>query len=677
MNTNQLAAILTAVAALACHAVAAATLYVAPGGDDANPGAEAKPFATLERARDEIRRLKTAGPLPDGGITVEVRGGVLELARPLELAEKDSGAPNAPIVYRARKGEVVRLTGGRRVTGWKLVDDPTTLARLDESARGKVWRADLRALGVTDFGDMASGGNRLELFFRDEPMTVARWPNEGFIKITEVLGPTLVDVRGTKGCKEGKFSYEGDRPKRWVGEKDVWLHGYWFWDWSEQRHPVESLDAEKRVLAVKPPYHHYGYRKGQWFYALNLLVELDRPGEWYLDRSDGLLYFWPPMPLGQGEAVVSVTPALVTMKNTSYVTFRNLVLEVCRGTAVVVSGEHNLTAGCTIRNTGQGAVDMSGEESGVVGCDIYATGAGGISLQGGDRKTLAPANLFAENNHIHHYSRWSRVYRPGIRLDGVGNRASHNLIDNAPHMAMGFSGNDHVIEFNEIHDVCHESNDAGAVYAGRNWTMRGTVIRHNYFHHVDGFEGRGCVGVYLDDQFCGAEVYGNVFYKVRRAAMIGGGRDSTIENNIFVDCVPATHVDARGLGWAADGFEGLKHGLESMPYKTPPWSTRYPKLVHILDDDPMAPKGNLIARNICVGGRWGDFEGKAKPLVKFQDNLLDQDPRFVDAAHQNFQLRDDSPAYKLGFKRIPIDKIGLYQDEQRASWPVEHPGRGE
>ena len=73
----------------------------------------------------------------------------------------------------------------------------------------------------------------------------------------------------------------------------------------------------------------------------------------------------------------------------------------------------------------------------------------------------------------------------------------------------------------------------------------------------------------------------------------------------------------------------------------------------------MAPKGNLIARNICVGGRWGDFEDKAKPLVTFQDNLLDQDPHFVDPEHLNFQLKDDSPAYKLGFQRIPMEKIGF------------------
>ncbi|MBT3288571.1 MAG: hypothetical protein HN380_14585, partial [Victivallales bacterium] len=182
--------------------------------------------------------------------------------------------------------------------------------------------------------------------------------------------------------------------------------------------------------------------------------------------------------------------------------------------------------------------------------------------------------------------------------------------------------------------------------------------------------GRGCVGVYLDDQFSGTEISGNLFYKVTRAAMVGGGRDCTIENNIFVDCVPAAHVDSRGLGWASRGFGGLKGKLEKMPYKSAPWSTQYPNLVNILDDEPMAPKGNVIARNICVGGKWGSFGAKAKPLVTFTDNLLDEDPLFVDADGLDFRLRKDSPAWKLGFKPIPVDRIGVYKDPSRASWPV-------
>ena len=246
-------------------------------------------------------------------------------------------------------------------------------------------------------------------------------------------------------------------------------------------------------------------------------------------------------------------------------------------------------------------------------------------------------------------------------------------------MAIGFGGNDHVIEFNEIHSVCYESNDAGAIYAGRNWTMRGHVIRYNYLHHINGFEGRGCVGVYLDDMFASAAIAGNVFYKVTRAAFIGGGRDCTIENNIFVDCNPALHVDARALGWAqaitpTNGSRKAqeKGTISGIAYNKPPYSERYPALVNILDDEPKAPKGNVIARNICLGGKWDDIEEIARPYLTMKDNLVDEDPLFVDAAKLDFRLKEDSPAFKLGFKPIPIEKIGLYKDANRASWPVVH-----
>jgi len=658
-------------------------LYVSPAGNDAWSGTLAEPnaaksdgpLATLERAREEVRKRKKAGALPEGGVTVSIAAGVYERTQTFELGAEDSGTDKSPVVYQGEPGSPPRMIGGKRVAGLRPVSDPAVLERLDPAARGKVLQADLKGQGVTDYGQPGAGG--IELFFQDQPMPVARWPNEGFVKIVQVLGPTPRDVRGTKGCAEGFFRYDGDRPRRWTAEKDVWLHGYWFWDWADQRQKVATIDPDQRTITLAKPDHHYGYRNGQWFYAFNLLAEIDRPGEWYLDRQAGILYFWPPAPVQEGQAVVSLVPTLVRLKGVSHVTLRGLLLEAMRDTAVVVSGgSDNRIVGCTIRNGGASAVAVSGQGHTVAGCDIYQMAEGGISLSGGDRKTLAPAGLTAENNHIHHYGRWKPMYSAGLSISGVGNRAAHNLIHHAPHQAIGFSGNDHVIELNEIHHVCFESNDAGAIYAGRDWTMRGTVIRHNFLHHVYGFERRGCVGVYLDDMFCGTEITGNVFYQVPRAAFIGGGRDCLVANNVFVECQPALHIDARALGWA--GYhaqmwikEGREKGtLSGTRYREPPYRDRYPLLPGILDDDPAAPKGNVVARNVCWKGRWDEIEAKARPLVTMKDNLVDVDPRFVDAAGLDFRLRDDSPAWKLGFQRIPAEKIGLYRSADRASWPA-------
>ena len=299
-------------------ATAKVNFYVSPSGDDSALGSRSRPFATLSKARDAIRELKEAGGLPEGGITVHIRSGVYSLTESFELTDRDGGTESSPIVYRAYKDEEVRLIGGKRIDGFKPVTNPAILKRIDQKYHNKILQTDLRAQGITDFGKVSPkrfGGpahsTGLELFFEDEPMTLARWPNEGFVKITGLLEPGTVNVRGTKGSKTGKFMYEGDRPKRWVEENDVWVHGYWFWDWSDERQQVESIDTDKRIISVKPPYHGYGYRIGQWFYGLNILAELDKPGEWYLDRETGILYFWPLAQIENGHAVVCVFNTLV------------------------------------------------------------------------------------------------------------------------------------------------------------------------------------------------------------------------------------------------------------------------------------------------------------------------------------------------------------------------------
>ncbi|HPO13792.1 MAG TPA: right-handed parallel beta-helix repeat-containing protein [Candidatus Hydrogenedentes bacterium] len=677
-----MAGLVSIVVIIGAYAQTPVTFYVALNGNDAwsgklsDPNAEKNdgPFATLERAREAVRMVKQAG-LPVGGVQVLMRGGLYALDKPFELGAEDSGTQEAPIVYGAAPDEEVRLVGGKAVNAFQLVTDPDTLNRLDESARGKVVQADLKALGITEFGSPEGGG--LEVFFKNQPMTVSRWPNEGFVKIVDLVEKDGHKIHGIPGSKVGKFKYEGDRPKRWKNEKEGWLHGYWFWDWSDQRQRIESIDTENSILSVVPPYHGYGYRKGQWYYAFNLLCELDAPGEWHLDRETGVLYFWPPSPIENGDVVVSVLPSLLNMKDASHLTIQGLTLEAARGTAVSISGGTQVCmGGCIFRNMGGSAVGVSGgTRNRVAGCDIYNMGGGGISLSGGDLASLTPAELVAENNHIHHYGRWYRMYQSAIALNGVGNRVANNLIHDAPHIAIVFGGNDHIIEFNEIHHVCQESNDAGAIYAGRNWTTRGTIIRHNYLHEITGFEGRGCVGVYLDDMYCGTSVFGNVFYKVTNAAFIGGGRDNSVENNIFVECSPALHVDARALGWAGyHADEWIKEAQEKgthlgIAFTKPPYSERYPKLLQLMEDEPKAPKGNVIARNIFMGGKWDDIEDKARPLLTLQDNMINEDPHFVDTAKQDFRLKDDSPAFTVGFRSIPIEEIGLAKDRFRNVLP--------
>lgn len=431
MNSRPM--ILTAgILILACHAALATTLLVATNGTDTNPGTEEKPFATLERARDEIRRMRAGGRLPVGGITVEVRGGVYELARPVEWTDKDSGTDNSPIVYRVRPGEVARIVGGRSVRGWQPVTEPAILQRLDPAAHGKVFQADLKALGITDLQGIGNAGvyqsdPGLELFFQDQPMTLARYPNSGYLHIADVLDATGVVKSGQARTPEGRFVCDDSRSARWVGEKGIWLHGFWVWDWADQRIPLGIVTPSNHTLSLaSQPGRSYEIRKGQWFYAENALSELDSPGEWYVDRETSILYFWPPAALSSSQAVVSMVRDPFQLNNVSNACFRGLLIEAGRGSAMVIKGGSNVRViGCTIRNMGSWAVKVyGGTRHGVVGCDIYQTGQGGLHLEGGDRKNLRRAGDRVEliQPDAPHFHRFLLARHNGVEVAVVNQR---------------------------------------------------------------------------------------------------------------------------------------------------------------------------------------------------------------------------------------------------------------
>jgi parallel beta-helix repeat protein len=242
----------------------------------------------------------------------------------------------------------------------------------------------------------------------------------------------------------------------------------------------------------------------------------------------------------------------------------------------------------------------------------------------------------------------------------VGNRIAHNLVHDAPHTAVLLHGNDHRVEYNDIHHVCMETADAGAFYMGRDFTERGNVVQYNYFHD---FPGGDMQAIYLDDFASGTTVLGNICYRTGRGVLIGGGRDNVVENNVFVECNPAVWVDARGMTWAGKMFNGqdqtLIVRLNAVNFSSPPYSERYPELAGILENQPAVPKGNRIEKNIAFGGPWLELR---RPLVdtvvEIRNNLTDGDPRFVDLHKGDFRLRNDSPAFRLGFQPIPMEMIG-------------------
>ena len=653
-------------------------------------GSAAHPYPTLAAARDAIRAQRQEHGLPPGGVIVLIQSGEYRLTESLIFGKEDSGSAQSPIVYRAAAGATVRLQGGVRLdpSVFKPVTEPGVRVRLTEAAREHVVQIDLRSQGVTDFGALTSRGfNRptapahLELFFNDQPMTVAQWPDAGqFATITGSTKPITTEWGASSGDLTGGFTYEGDRPLRWAPSDNIWVHGYWAYDWANSYERVRRLDAGERVVETAPPHGNYYFTQGQRFCFINVLEELDQPGEYYVDCERGILYFWPPAPLAGVEILVSLLKEpLLALTEAGHLEFHGFTLEAGRGCGIrIAGGDGVVIAGCTIRNCGTWAAQIAGgTHHTLAGCEVYGTGDGGIDVNGGDRTTLTPCHHSVLNNHIHHFARWSRCYVAGIGASGVGMRFAHNRIHDAPHTAILFWGNDFLIENNEIYRVCLETGDVGAIYTGRDYTFRGNVIRRNFIHHLGGL-GMGSIGIYMDDCVSGTNISENILWNCQCGIMLGGGCDFVVANNIFVNCKPAISPDARGVDpsavWQEMVNKTMKQRLEAMRHDQPPYSTRYPEIAavapYLAAGHGVPAVNNRVERNLC----WHcsvwilNYTGSDNGITE-RNNLVGVDPGFTDAAFGIFSLRPDSPAWALGFQPIPLDEIGLVVDRYRPVVP--------
>ena len=651
-------------------------IFVSVKGRDSNDGSLRKPVATISKAVELAKEVK------DEKVTIRLRAGVYDLGSTVNIKDISNGLAITP-----QTGENVHITGGIRLTGFKHVKKKLKgYSRLPESVRDKVMYVDLKKYSITDpagiqprgFGfDITPAG--LTLYFDQEPMTLARWPNEGWTRIKDV--PKDLDGKG--------FVYKEKEPGTWKNTGDIWMHGYWKWDWADARVRIEKIDPKKKEIIVADPQSRYPYTKDRRYYVFNVLEELDTPGEWFLDKEEDILYFYPPSETGNSEIYVSLMSVpLFRIENCQSVTLKGLVLEYANGAGVVITGgSNNKIQKCVLRNFGTVAVSIgkidvgsklygdplyngdAGTNNGVTDSEIYNCGEGGIILGGGDRKTLTPGGNYVENTRIYKASQWVRTYRAGIYMYGVGNRVRHCEISDLPHTAIFFHGNDQLVEFNNVYNVCTETADAGAIYNGRDWTQRGHMIRYNYIHHLRGVETHGSfndvMGVYLDDFSSGTTIYGNIFVKAGRNILVGGGRDNEIKNNIFIEGYPGVHIDARGIGWASYYFNGGREDILFRRYDlvdagNPPYSEKYPELKTVLTDHPEMPLNNCVETNVFCGGRWRDLKNDlTEDVVCFKNNVVKDSCSFYKLKGNKIEIDFKSAAFPKGFEVIPVGKIGI------------------
>ena len=582
----------------------AQALYVAPTGDDSADGSLAHPLATWSAAAARVRTLKAQGAT--GGVTVYFRGGDYPMRDSVRLTKADAGRADFPIVYIAYPGEHPVFRGDVDLPPFAPVTDEAAWTHLTTAAaREHVRVCDLKQAnipyaakaGCVGRGMGRSGG--LEALYLDGAWQLpARHPNDGFLHATNVVDATNRIFRADAAV--GPMA-------DWAKEPDLMGCGYFVWCWLDFTVPLRT-DPEANTFTVdaKLP----APLKASWnpemnYFLCNALRCLDAPGEWFLDRVAGKLYFWPPKS-GRAHFPVCAAPFL-ELDNLSHVQIRGLSFTGGLDKFLVAKQCANLIfASNRVTNFGGEGVNFRNLKDSVIWGNVFrGFGAAALEITGGDRKALDPSGIRLENNEICECSRTQRTYAPGLRLYGCGTKVVYNHFHHIRSSAMRLEGNDFLISMNLVDHVVTESGDQGGVDIYNNPSYQGNVYSYNIWRDI-GCRGHGQGGIRFDDRICGQVVYGNRFDNASDGKHFGGvqinaGRRNVIDNNVFTRCdLGVTIGGIDGERWKAvfETPDFIQKLTKQVNIYAPPYTTRYPGIETLKDD---VPQCNHLTRNVFVG----------------------------------------------------------------------------
>ncbi len=640
------------------------TYHVSASGSDGSPGTLAQPFATVNKALEANR---AAGPVEAGQeVLIQLASGRYELTHTISLGGADSA--NGPLrIIAATPGGTI-ISGSKQLSGFTLVTDPSVLARLPAEALGKVMQCSLSTLGITDYGsvwDQISSGGVVQ--------PLARWPNSGFVPIARVSDNGWPDRPQT-------FVYHGNRPSRWTTAPDAWLHGYFHGSAYDDRVAIGSINPPAGTITTATSVRTWtGWPEmntGAPYRAFNLLEEIDQPGEWYLNRTSGILYWYPTADVAATvmDYPILTAPMLVA-DGVSKLRVEGIVFEGSRGSGLQLSNcTDSLISGCTIRNLGGGGVAFSGgQRNAMIGCDLVGIKSTSCHVDAGNRDTLVRGDTVIANCRI-------RNFAVGMALYGVGNRVTHCKFENSFTTAIWFKGAEHLVEYNEFRNVVNEGDDSGVIASWGNPTYRGNIWRFNRFTYCGGGYTQGGVTGWrffgtnifrFDDAISGQNVYGNivdhhdVWGQLAGAMEVNSGRDNIFDNNLILD---ATSPNAGYYAGENPLYRWWNVRPDAPNSLTPLYLAAYPELNRLYDG-----KGqNFMWRSLSLRCRQNGLPAYVensdwKGWQYIGNTNTNTDPGFIDGSEVKRNI-DQSVFWKLGMRAIPVNEIGLYTDTALDAW---------
>jgi hypothetical protein len=665
------------IAALALAAAATAQpYYVAPAGDDANPGTREKPFATLQRAQSALRQKRG---------DVFLRGGTYYLSAPLVFTREDSGSADLPVVIQAYPGEAPMVSGGVRLENldWKPYS-------------GGILRATVPAELETE-----------ELFVNGERQILARYPNFD-------AGAKYFDGYAADAIAP-------ERVARWAHPAGGYFHAMHPSLWGDFTWRITGKDATGHALLEGGWQNNRGAAAHEQIrFVENIFEELDAPGEWFLDRATHTLYFLPPTGLDLRHAVVEATRLRslvefhgdeqhpvrwVTLRGITFRQAARTVMDtrepllrsdwaIYRGGAVLFNGAEDCALeDCVIDQVGGNAVFVNHYNRRVVirGTHIAKAGASGICFVGdpaaarsplfnydqvqelaaidrtpGPKTNNYPAECRVEDCLIHETGRVEKQ-TAGIEIDLAQDiTVRHCSIYDLPRAGINIGDGcwgGHVIEDCDIFDTVKETGDHGSFNSwarDRFWrpniaevdarvraapdlplldAVKPIQLLHNRWRCDHGWD------IDLDD--------GSTNYVIANNLCLHGGIKNregyrrVVENNIIVDGGFDPHV------WYANSGDIFRRNIVWTTYRpahmpVPPWGTE-------MDFNLLHQAGASPASAVALQQQSGR-----------DGHSIVADARFVDPAKGDYRVKEGSPALALGFVNFPMDAFGVQKPALKA-----------
>jgi len=692
---------------LGAEGTSAASFHVTPDGNDRWSGTLARPndtktdgpLASLAGAREAVRKLKQEGRSA-GPVRVMVADGAYAMEAPLQLTPEDSGTTEAPVTYEAAPGAHPVFSGGRAIRNWQ----PGT---------NGVWVAEVPAV--------ASGEWYFEqLWVNGQRATRARTPNQFWYHLLEVREEVLsepADPRAPKARRTVRVKAEDFAALAGLTAeelKDINLVVYHNWD--DTRRFIDSVDAQSLSIVTHggtmKPWNPW--RKDSQYILENALRFLDAPGEWFLQR-DGRL-FYRPRPgedMTRAEVVAPVVEEFLVIQGNvpggrfvEHLAFKGLAFRHAQWLTPPGGFEPSQAAAtidAVVRVDGARHVAFEDCEVGHIGmygfwlrqgcedcvirhCHIHDLGAGGVRI-GEMTQPRKPADttgrIIVDNNIIRH---GGRIFPCAVGV-WVGfspdNQITHNEISDLFYTGIslgwrwGYAESNckrNLVAFNHVHHIGQGLlSDMGGIYTLG--PSEGTVVRNNVFHDIYAYSYGGW-GLYTDEGSTGILFENNLVYNTKTGSFHQHyGRENIVRNNILANSRDQQLQVTRVEDHLSFTFErNIVYWSNDSPALAGPWR-----------------QNRQLTRSNCYWNASGapmEFAGLSLeawqrtpvPALSKTNNAPSQpdwagqgreqgtmiaDPLFVDAAHNDFRLKTNSPVFGLGFVPFDFGKAGVYGE---AAW---------